>query len=60
MNVVRLALMTQMMDQKINSAGYVKVLKRTHSFLLSISPSNESNGKNTQGKVGGPLDSCRG
>ena len=36
-NVVPLALMTHMMDQRINSTVYVKVLKRTHEFLLNIS-----------------------
>ena len=32
MNVVPLALMEEMMDQKINSAVYVKVLKGTREF----------------------------
>ena len=32
MHAVALTLRTQMMDHKINSALYVKVLKRTHEF----------------------------
>ena len=32
MNVVPLALRTQMKDHRINSAGYVVVLKCTHEF----------------------------
>ena len=41
MNVVLLALTTQMMDQRINSTVYVKVLSEPMKFPLGISPSKE-------------------
>ena len=36
MNVVPLALRTEVMDQRINSAVYVKVLSEPIKFLLSM------------------------
>ena len=41
MNVVLLVLMTQMMDQRINSAVYIKVLSEPMNFPLSVSPSKK-------------------
>ena len=42
MNVVPLALMTQMMDQRINSTVYVVVLSEPMNLSLNVSPSKET------------------
>ena len=39
MNVVPLARRTQMMNQRIDSAEYVKVLSESMNFPLSVNPS---------------------
>ena len=45
MNILPLALMRKMMDQRINSAVYVKVLKWTHEFPTERWPWEPARGK---------------
>ena len=47
MNVLPQA-MTQMMDQKINSVVYFKLLSEPMKFLLSVSPSKFARDKDDQ------------
>ena len=49
-NVVRVSYLPAMMDQRINSAAFVKVLSEPMKILLRVSPSKEMQWETTRNK----------